>query len=746
MLALALLGLAAPARAADRRVLESLEVDPSADGYDIRVGFGIPVRYIRHAPVGRASTVEVQIGTVSFGLLGSGLFSSESLRPSQAGSPLVDVVYEGGRTEGPVLVLHFSRAVDFTVTQQDDLDTLTVAVRDKRKMVEAARATEPPPAPTTAPAPSAEATPTPPPPESAPTTVVETAPAPAPEVRPPATPEQAEQVASLTASARSALEAGDLDSALSQLTKALELPEAPASAEAKELLGVTREKRGQLAHAKAEYEEYLARYSEGEGAARVRQRLDALLASQLAKLPASRGETAAAPRRASTFEQYGSVSAYYRRYVHQTDSLGSMPTDSSIQTDGTYVMRGSVGGLALRGQLAGAYRFDLLEGMDENDARISAVFLDLAQIEGHYGATLGRQPGNTAGVLSRFDGIRLRRRLGDHWQISALGGLPVDYYHSDTIDTDRFVYGVAVDGEELLGGLSGQVFAVQQRAADLVDRTAIGSELRWTDSNKFVSTYLDYDVDYKVLNTALLVANWQVLPGTGLSLLFDYRKSPILVTSNAVFGQPVDDLSELEELYTNDEIRQLAEDRTPTSTYASFGATQKLGARWQLGVDVSGSKLTSTPTSGGVTGTPGTGWELAVNPQLIATGLFTTNDIASFGFRYFDGATTRTYSLLVNERYPITDKLRLAPRLRVDWRQQPGSDEFVPPPGTVIDPFFRPDPTRNGQLTVRSYLGAEYRFWKLTLDSDCGVEWSDGTFTGEASLDYSLWFGLRYDF
>jgi hypothetical protein len=145
-------------------------------------------------------------------------------------------------------------------------------------------------------------------------------------------------------------------------------------------------------------------------------------------------------------------------------------------------------------------------------------------------------------------------------------------------------------------------------------------------------------------------------------------------------------------------------------------------------------------------GTPSTGWELAVNPQLIATGLFTTNDIASFGFRFFDGATTRTYSVLATERYPITDKLRLTPRLRVDWRQQPGSDEFVPPPGTVIDPFFRPDSTRNGQLTVRSYLGAEYRIWKLTLDSDCGGEWSDGTFTGEPSLDYSLWLGVRYDF
>jgi hypothetical protein len=53
---------------------------------------------------------------------------------------------------------------------------------------------------------------------------------------------------------------------------------------------------------------------------------------------------------------------------------------------------------------------------------------------------------------------------------------------------------------------------------------------------------------------------------------------------------------------------------------------------------------------------------------------------------------------------------------------------------------------RNGQLTVRGYLGLEYRLWKVTLDSDCGVEWTDDSFAGESSLDHSLWFGLRYDY
>lgn len=785
--ALALLAAAAPARAGDLRVLETVDVIERGDATELRVGFGVPVRYIRHAPATRGTTLEVQIGTVSFGSLnGPSLFGSESLRPTAPAISLVDVVYEGGRPEGPVLVLHFSRSVDFAVSQGTGLHTITVLVRDRRRQLEAVRqasapplrAAEPspvlPPAPPTPPVkPEARATPAttasasqavpdaPPaleapsrPPaasgtaEAAPPAATSASRAkPAPPALPPASDEQARQVAAWVATARSALERGDLDSALSELTRAVSIGvEAPSSREAKELLGVTRERRNQLAHAKAEYEEYLLSYPDGEDAARVRQRLDALIASQLAKLPAGRGAPSAGGGRASSFDQYGSISVSYRRYVHSADSIGSQTTDSSLQTDATYVLRGGVGDFALRGQLAGAYRFDLIEGMDENDARISAVFLEANQREGRYGFTLGRQQGNTAGVISRFDGLRLRRKMGPHWRLSLLGGLPVDYYHSDTVDTGRYVYGLGLDLERLFEHLDGQVFAVQQRAGDFVERTAVGLDMRWTDETKFVSTYVDFDVDYVVLNTALLVANWRVSEATNLNLLLDYRRSPILTTSNALIGQLAEDLDELATLYSRDEIRALAEDRTPTSTYLSVGGTHRLSQRWQVGLDVSGSRLSSTPTSGGVMETPSTGWELSVNPQLIATGLLREGDIATLGFRYFDGATTKTYSLLLNERLPITSKLRIAPRLRVDWRDRAGSDEFTPPPGTTDDPFFRPDPVRNGQLTVRGYLGADYRLWKLTFDADCGVEWTDDSFAGESSLDHSLWFGLRYDF
>src|ERR1019366_2135094 len=73
--------------------------------------------------------------------------------------------------------------------------------------------------------------------------------------------------------ARAALHKSNLGAVIQLLTKILKYPESQYSAEAQELLGVARQKSGQLAEARAEYEDYLRRYPTGEQSERVRQRL-----------------------------------------------------------------------------------------------------------------------------------------------------------------------------------------------------------------------------------------------------------------------------------------------------------------------------------------------------------------------------------------------------------------------------------------------------------------------------------------
>ena len=63
--------------------------------------------------------------------------------------------------------------------------------------------------------------------------------------------------------AREAFRRKDYATAIPLLTQLMEQPEFPQRAEALEMLGLARERSGQLAHAKAEYEDVLPALSTG---------------------------------------------------------------------------------------------------------------------------------------------------------------------------------------------------------------------------------------------------------------------------------------------------------------------------------------------------------------------------------------------------------------------------------------------------------------------------------------------------
>jgi len=697
----------AHAASTPQRVLEAIEMRETGKGIEVVVRFMTPVRYLRHAPATSGNTLQIQIDPIALARGEAPLLASHEVMaaPPDSPVPLIEVSYEGGRPDGRFLVLRFSRTVHFEVRQGGDFRSMVISVRERSGRGTAGPLGDDDPL------------------------------------------LRSDQ---LMATGRAALTAGDLDQAIRVFTKVMTLPEHENSREAKELLGVARERNGQLAHAKAEYEEYLKWYPGGEGGQRVRQRLDAMLtaSAQPPSKPGGRGEPSTRP---TEFELFGSASTQYRREVLDTEATGKLVTDSSLFSDLSVSTRARSSSFLWRGLAAGSYRADFADAADGNDTRISALFLDVGQRSGPYSATFGRQPGNTAGVSSRFDGVRLSRRILERWKVSLRGGFPVEIQNSDQIETSRYLYGISLDGEDLAGRVDMQLFALQQKADGLLDRSGVGGELRYADERLFVASYVDYDIHFGDLNTALLSGNWQIGPSTSATFFVDYRNSPILASWNAIQGQTAERLDDLSEIYSDSEIKQLAEDRTPRSTLVSLGGSQQLTDWLQLAIDVSVSNLSSTPASGGVEATDSTGWEFSYFPQLIASGLLTTGDVGTLGIRYFDGSVSDTWSLIVNERYPITPKLRILPRVRLDWRNRRGRDEFLPnPDDTAEDPVAAAQASRarNGSLTVRPYLGVEWRVWKLTLFGDAGLEWTSGSFDagGGDELSYAFSGGLRYDF
>ena len=202
----------------------------------------------------------------------------------------------------------------------------------------------------------------------------------------------------------------------------------------------------------------------------------------------------------------------------------------------------------------------------------------------------------------------------------------------------------------------------------MLDRQAVGGELRYFSDNNSLFTLVDYDTNYQQLNIFMLIGNLTLPNGTALGVTADYRQSPVLTTRNALIGQQVDSIDDLGELYSDYEIMQLAEDRTAESHNISLSLTQPLSEQSRLYFAVSEFEYGDTETSGGVEGYESTGVEYSYEIQLITSKLIQENDTHVFSLRYFDGTRTRRTGFGINSRLLLGEHWRLQPRIWVEYR------------------------------------------------------------------------------
>src|SRR3546814_2832107 len=66
-------------------------------------------------------------------------------------------------------------------------------------------------------------------------------------------------------------------------------------------------------------------------------------------------------------------------------------------------------------------------------------------------------------------------RSGPAWRVGAFGGTPAE----PTLGSRKTFYGLTLDNDKLLDGLGFGVYAVEQRTEGLVDRRALGNEIRY---------------------------------------------------------------------------------------------------------------------------------------------------------------------------------------------------------------------------------------------------------------------------
>jgi hypothetical protein len=525
----------------------------------------------------------------------------------------------------------------------------------------------------------------------------------------------------LLATGESQLRKRQYDAAIASFTRYLADATGETRARAREMLGLAQERSGRLALAKAEYEAYLREFRSGRGADRIRRRLAAL---RTASGTPRTGEGSDIDQELA-WRYFGGLSQYYR-FDDNVRTIGPLEAQFSSQsalfTDADFVARKRGEAFDSLIRFNGGYVKDMLDKGPGDRVRVSSAYGEIGDAERGWLARFGRQSRSGEGILGTFDGALGSYRWLPHLTTTVAAGFPVESTRAG-FNTDRLFQAVSA-GFGLFGAWEPSLYVINQTYSGETDRQAVGAEVRYFRPGRTLVGFLDYDVHFAELNNAIVVGTLQLPANWTMTLDLERRKSPLLMTRNALIGQPVRTLDELLGLFTSEEIRQLAIDRTAPSDVASLSFSRPLGQRFQVSLFATSTDIGATVPSGGAEGIPDPGGDLSVSAQILGMSLFQSGDINILAIRYQTNDFAKTSSIGLSTRLPLFGAWRIGPQLRLDRRENV-ADQSVQ---TVIAPTLR----------------VGYLWNKVNVELEAGTEWTDRTGLPTNDKTRRTFFSLGY--
>ncbi len=500
----------------------------------------------------------------------------------------------------------------------------------------------------------------------------------------------------LFASAQTDMRRKNYNGAIESLTKLLRGIPAGQRPQARELLGLARERNGQLAHAKAEYQAYLRDFPNEHGAERVRRRLAALRTAYRSARGSSLFSTD--PNDPHAWRLYGGFSQLYRRDNNQINSTNQLSvgvtntaqnnfaSQNALLNDFDMVARRHGTDYDTISRVSAGYIKDLLPNGPGDQVRVSSAYFELTDRERGWSGRFGRQTRSSDGLLGTFDGLFASYQWKPHLTINSAVGFPVETSRSG-VNSDRRFEALAFDFGTFGTAWEPSVYLVNQTYLGLTDRQAVGVELHYFQPGRVLVGFVDYDLHFKELNGIVLIGTLALPAQWTINVDVERRKSPLLSTRNALIGQPVQNFGDLTNLFSPQEIEQLAVDRTLDSQIYGISLSRPLGERWQLTLNAASFDTGAMPPSGGVEGIPDQGRENMVSAQLLGLSLFRDNDINAIAVRYQSGGLAKMASIGINSRLPLWGSWRLGPQLRVDRRilSTDNSTQWIYAPALRLD-------------------------------------------------------------
>lgn len=482
----------------------------------------------------------------------------------------------------------------------------------------------------------------------------------------PAQPVDMEQEAKqLIDGARAALKKNQTNEAIEVLNRLLNMPPNRQSQPAQALIGEAREKQGEFAKARAEYELYLKLYPDAADVNRIKEKLARLPGEKDGKKQSVTGtvEKAVAEEKMTVF---GSFSQSYSKGISHTDETNlGIPTATLTSIDQSQLIssldlsaRKRTETLDTRMVLRDTHSWDFLPGQKNARNRLNTAYIEQGARDRSYRYRLGRQTGTSGGIPGRFDGGMLSYNLDPIWRVNGVLGTPVEFTGAG-VDRKTFV-GMSVDLTRSAGQWNGSGYFMEQRAAGVTDRRVVGMEARYFDQQRNYTGLLDYDTLFKALNIAMFQGNWTNDDGRNYFLLMDHRKSPPLALVNAL---PAQTMPSIDALITSgvsqSALRADAQAQSTDSNLFMVGMTHPYSKRMQLGGDFRVSNTTGTRASGTLPGNPGTANSYTVSVQAVGHNLLLENDLGVASVSYTKAPTYKAQSVAFTQVETFRQNWRL---------------------------------------------------------------------------------------
>ena len=476
------------------------------------------------------------------------------------------------------------------------------------------------------------------------------------------------QIKALLDDARKAMKARNFAQTVQILTKLQRQPEFPERAQVQEMLGLARERLGEAAQAKAEYEEYLRQYPKGPAAERVRTRLRILRAAEAGTRA---GGLSGGLDGNQGWRVSGGVSQLFRRDSFGTDLNGPLfatVVQNAVFTDADLFAHRDGERFAMTFRTNAGYEKSLLPadtpGVD-NRARVTTAFFDVTDKVSGLRARVGRQTTTDDGIFGTFDGGTLAYRLSPSWTIRGTVGMPVDN-SGDGISSRNKVQALALAYGPELAHWDTSLFVNRETFDGVRDRQAVGAEFHYFVPTRSLVSYIDYDTSFHSINAIVLLGTLQLPDRWQLTVDLEHRNAPILSAGNALIGQTATTLTELQQTYTMDQIFALAQDRTTVLSSYIVSAMKQLSERFQLILDVFATEESATPASGGVEAFPGTaGRDISYQVQILGSSILHSGDFNQVVVRYDQTPTSNAIGWQYIARFPLFGAWRIGPRLSV---------------------------------------------------------------------------------